>query len=211
MGRSIGLPAGNRKTTLRLLRPMSLRIVHYNDAVLRAKGEKIAAFDAGLARLAAGMVDTMHEAGGIGLAAQQIGRALQFCVVDLREADADFKWELDGARPPLDLFMPLALANPVVTVPPGVPSVAAEEGCLSFPGIRGDVTRPEAIRVSFQDERGVPHQLACDGLFARCIQHEVDHLNGVLFIDRMDRGTRAELDDRIKSLARETRAARVTP
>lgn len=190
---------------------MSLRIVHYNDAVLRAKGEKIAAFDAGLARLAAGMVDTMHEAGGIGLAAQQIGRALQFCVVDLREADADFKWELDGARPPLDLFMPLALANPVVTVPPGVPSVAAEEGCLSFPGIRGDVTRPEAIRVSFQDERGVPHQLACDGLFARCIQHEVDHLNGVLFIDRMDRGTRAELDDRIKSLARETRAARVTP
>ena len=104
--------------------------------------------------------------------------------------------------------MPLVVANPVVVVVPGTPTVAAEEGCLSFPKIRGDVPRPEAIRVTFQDEHGVPHQLACDGLFARCIQHEVDHLNGVLFIDRMDRGTRAELDDRIKSLARETKTAR---
>jgi len=187
---------------------MSLRIVHYNDAVLRAKGEKVAKFDAELARLAAAMVDTMHNAEGIGLAAQQIGRAVQLCVVDLRAADADFTWELDGARPPLDLFMPLVVANPVVVVVPGTPTVAAEEGCLSFPKIRGDVPRPEAIRVTFQDEHGVPHQLACDGLFARCIQHEVDHLNGVLFIDRMDRGTRAELDDRIKSLARETKTAR---
>lgn len=187
---------------------MSLRIVHYNDAVLRAKGEKVTQFDAALARLAAEMIDTMHDAEGIGLAAQQIDRALQLCVVDLRAADADFTWELDGARPPLDLFMPLVIANPVVVVAPGTPTAAAEEGCLSFPKIRGDVPRPGAIRVTFQDERGVPHQLACDGLFARCIQHEVDHLNGVLFIDRMDRGTRAELDDRIKRLARETKAAR---
>ncbi len=187
---------------------MSLRIVHYNEAGLRAKGEKVAAFDAALARLAGEMIATMHEAEGIGLAAQQIGRALQLCVVDLRAAEADFRWELDGARPPLDLFMPLVIANPVVMVPAGARTVAAEEGCLSFPQIRGEIPRPEAIQVTFQDEHGVPHLLACDGLLARCIQHEVDHLNGVLFIDRMDRGTRTELDDRIKSLARETKAAR---
>jgi peptide deformylase len=186
---------------------MSLRIVHYNDPVLRAKGEKVTAFDAALARLANDMVEAMHDAAGIGLAAQQIGRSLQLCVVDLREAEAKFNWELDGARPPLDLFMPLVLANPRVTAVPGTPETLYEEGCLSFPGIRGDIARPDAIVVTFQDDHGVPHTLKCDGLFSRCIQHEVDHLNGVLFIERMDKKTRAAIDEQVKALAKETRAA----
>lgn len=187
---------------------MPLRIVHYNEAVLRAKGEKVSAFDAALAELAAEMIATMHDAAGIGLAAQQIGRTLQLCVVDLRESDADFIWELDGARPPLDLFMPLVLANPQIAVVRGTPETVYEEGCLSFPKIRGDVARPDAITVKFQDERGVPHVLKCDGLFSRCIQHEVDHLNGVLFIERMDKETRTEIDDAVKTLAKETKAAK---
>ena len=187
---------------------MSLRIVHYNEAVLRTKGEKVIAFDASLAQLAAEMVETMHAAAGIGLAAQQIGRALQLCVVDLRESEADFAWELDGARLPLDLFMPLVLANPQITVERATAETVFEEGCLSFPKIRGDVVRPDAITVKFHDERGVPHLLKCDGLFSRCIQHEVDHLNGVLFIERMDKKTRAEIDDAVKSLAKETKAAK---
>jgi peptide deformylase len=186
---------------------MPLRIVHYNEPVLRQKGEKITVFDAALARLAADMVETMHDAAGIGLAAQQVGLALQLCVVDLREADADFEWELDGARLPLDLFMPLVLANPKVTVVKGTPETLYEEGCLSFPKIRGDVPRPDAITVTFQDERGTPHTLVCDGLFSRCIQHEVDHLNGVLFIERMEKKVRAEIDDAVKALAKETKAA----
>ncbi|MSU51552.1 MAG: peptide deformylase [Opitutus sp.] len=186
---------------------MSLRIVHYNEPVLRAKGEKVTSFDAALSRLAQDMVLTMHAAAGIGLAAQQVGRALQLCVVDLRESDAKFSWEIDGARPPMDLFMPLVLANPQVTVEPGTTEELFEEGCLSFPKIRGDVTRPDAITVKFRDERGVPHVLKCDGLFARCIQHEVDHLNGVLFIERMDKKTRAALDEAVKALAKETKAA----
>jgi peptide deformylase len=185
---------------------MSLRIVHYNERVLRTKGEKVISFDAKLAQLAAEMIDTMHDAGGIGLAAQQIGRALQLCVVDLREAEAKFRWELDGAKPPLDLFMPLVIANPVVAVARDATSSSLEEGCLSFPKIRGEIVRPDAIRVTFQDERGIPHQLACDGLFARCIQHEIDHLNGILFIERMEKSVRAPLDEAIKALARETRA-----
>ncbi len=186
---------------------MTLRIVHYNEAVLRTKGARVTTFDPALARLAADMVDTMHEAEGIGLAAQQVGHALQLCVVDLREADAKFSWELDGARPPLELFMPMTLANPVVTPVKGTEVTSYEEGCLSFPGIRGDVLRPDAIRVTFQDERGTPHQLSCDGLFARCIQHEVDHLNGVLFIERMEKKSRAGIDDAVKTLAKETKAA----
>jgi peptide deformylase len=152
------------------------------------------------------MIDAMHEAGGIGLAAQQVGRALQLCVVDLRESDADFTWELDGARPPMDLFMPMVVANPQVSFVPGTQETSYEEGCLSFPKIRGDIVRPDAIVAKFQDERGVPHLLKCDGLFSRCIQHEVDHLNGILFIDRMSKATRSEVDDAVKALAKETKA-----
>jgi len=186
---------------------MSLPIVHYNDPILRKKGEKITVFDAALAKLAGEMIESMHAAAGIGLAAQQIGRALQLCVVDLRPAEADFGWELDGAKPPLDLFMPMVLANPRITFVPGTDDVIYEEGCLSFPKIRGDVVRPDAISVSYQDERGVPHTLRGDGLLARCIQHEADHLNGILFIDRMDKQVRAAVNDEVKALAKETRAA----
>src|SRR6185369_3751306 len=151
--------------------------------------------------------ETMHEAGGIGLAAQQVGGALQLGVVDLRESDAGFNWELDGARPARDLFMPMAIVNPQVTVVKNTPETVFEEGCLSFPKIRGDVVRQDAVEVKFLDQNGVPHLLKCDGLFARCIQHEVDHLNGVLFIDRMEKKVRASLDDAVKALAKETKAA----
>ncbi len=186
---------------------MSLRIVHYNEPVLHAKGEKVTAFDPALTRLANEMLEAMHAAGGIGLAAQQIGRAIQLCVVDLRESDADFSWELDGARPPMDLFMPMALANPQITVTPGTERTLYEEGCLSFPKIRGDVERPDEITVKFHDERGVPHVLKCDGLFSRCIQHEVDHLNGILFIERMEKKSRAAVNEAVKTLGKETKAA----
>lgn len=186
---------------------MSLRIVHYNETILRRKGAKVETFDPALRELADAMIVTMHEAAGIGLAAQQIGRAIQLCVVDLRAADAEFTWELDGAKPPLDLFMPLVVVNPEVTVVAGTGETVYEEGCLSFPKIRGDIVRPDAIAVKFRDEQGVPHHLKCDGLLARCIQHEVDHLNGVLFVDRMEKRVRAGIDDAVKTLAKETRAA----
>lgn len=186
---------------------MSLRIVHYNEPVLHRKGVKIQVFDAALRTLVQEMIATMHEAGGIGLAAQQVGRAVQLCVVDLRDAEAEFFWELDGARLPLELFMPCALANPEISVVRGTSETVYEEGCLSFPKIRGDVARPDAITVKFQDEHGVPHVLACNGLLSRCIQHEVDHLNGVLFIERMEKKVRAGIDDAVKALAKETKAA----
>jgi len=188
---------------------MSLQIVHYCDPILRRKGEKITMFDAFLADLSKDMIATMHAANGIGLAAQQIGRALQICVIDLRKAEVDFTWELDGAKPPLDLFMPLTIVNPDLTVVRGTDDYLYEEGCLSFPNIRGDVARPDAIVVKFQDEHGVPHVLRCDGLMARCIQHEADHLNGILFIDRMDKKTRSKIDPEIRALAKQTREARV--
>lgn len=190
---------------------MSLPIVHYNDPVLRAKGARITAFDADLKTFADAMIETMHAAAGIGLAAQQVGKALQLCVVDLRETDRDFDWQLDGAKPPLELFMPIIMANPRFTVAPETDDWILEEGCLSFPGIRGDVTRPDEITVNYQDQSGVPHVLVCNGLLSRCIQHEIDHLNGTLFIDRMAKPVRRKLDEAIKALAAETRAQAQQP
>ena len=105
---------------------MSLRIVHYNDPVLRKKGARVTTFDAALRTFAADMIKTMHKAGGIGLAAQQVDRAVQLCVVDLRESDADYDWELDGAHPPVDLFMPMVIANPVITIEKGTPTEVAD-------------------------------------------------------------------------------------
>jgi len=186
---------------------MSLRIVHYNDRVLRKKGERVTVFDHALKDLVREMIATMHEAGGIGLAAQQIGHPLQLCVVDLRDAESPFTWMINGARPPLELFMPMVLVNPVITPTPGVPATTGEEGCLSFPGIRGPVPRQEGLTVKFEDENGIPHTLECDGLLARCILHEADHLNGVLFVDHLDKTARASVEEAIKALARETQAA----
>jgi len=185
---------------------MLLPIVHYNDPILRKKGAKVEVFDAALAALANDMIETMRAAPGIGLAAQQIGRALQLCVVDVSRVDDDMTWELDGGRPPMELFMPMVIANPAVTVHP-VEKEIIEEGCLSFPGIRGEVERRDEITVKFQDAQGVPHVLVCNGMMARCVQHEVDHLNGVLFIDRMKKKTLAPLEKALKELAARTKAA----
>ena len=184
---------------------MALRIVQYNDSILRKKGEKIVVFDEALRELASAMILAMQAAGGIGLAAQQVGQAKLLCVVDLRESDAEFTWKLDGVKPPRDLFMPVILANPKITVLPGTTETVYEEGCLSFPEIRGDVSRPDEIEVRYQDDRGVAHTLICDGLLARCVQHEFDHLQGILFIDRMPKKIRAELNDAIKALAKGTK------
>ena len=97
------------------------------------------------------MMAAMHAAEGIGLGAPQVGRSLQLCVVDLLASESEYIWELDGAKPPRELFMPLALVNPKVTVAPRTPQVVVEEGCLSFPKIRGDVSRPDEIAVEFSD------------------------------------------------------------
>lgn len=165
---------------------MDLEIVLYGEKVLRQKGAPVETFDSDLRELFDDMCGAMRKAEGIGLAAQQIGKALQFCVVDLRGTDPDFDYTLDGAKPPLDLIMPMGICNPLIEIIDPKETVY-EEGCLSFPDIRGDIDRPDWIRCAFQDIDGVDHVIECNGLLGRCIQHEVDHLNGVLFIDRMKR------------------------
>lgn len=184
---------------------MILRVTQYGEPILREKGEPVNEFDDELKQLAADMLETMYAEEGIGLAAQQVGHARQVFVMDLQlgERPADFFYELDGKKPPIDLIMPLVAINPkVLTREPEAPY---EEGCLSFPGIRGDVVRHTYVEMQYQDVDGAAHTVKCDGLFARVILHEFDHCQGVLFIDHMTPQVLRPLQTKIKKLKRSTR------
>jgi len=152
------------------------------------------------------MLDTMHAYKGVGLAAQQVGFALQLAVVDARGVtDRPSTLELKGQPADVAGFMPLVLINPVLQ-PLGQP-VTGPEGCLSFPEIYADITRPEVLDVKALNLEGKPVEFRCGGLLARVIQHEYDHLQGILFIDRMDKQTKADLKDELELLMAETKAA----
>jgi peptide deformylase len=186
---------------------MILRVTQYGEPILRKVGEPLTEFDDDLAQLADDMVDTMYDEDGIGLAAQQVNLALQICVLDVRPpdgAEVPFNYSFDGKQPPLDLIMPMAIINPKVTITDKTEDVY-EEGCLSFPGVNGKVTRPTGVRCEFQDTEGNPHVLEADGLLGRCILHEVDHLNGVLFTDTMDKRDIKKNEAKIKKLKRASR------
>lgn len=184
---------------------MVRRITQFGEPVLRQKGETVTAFDDNLKKLASDMLDTMYAADGIGLAAQQVGVTQMIFVMDLQlgERAADFSYSFDGKTPPLELIMPLVAVNPIVELQDD--PYVYEEGCLSFPGIRGDVERPEQVTMNFQDLEGAPHEIKADGLFGRVIQHEYDHLQGILFIERMKPNALRPLEPRLKKLKRNTR------
>jgi len=184
---------------------MPLPISHYGDPVLRKRGAPIKTFDRALAAFVRDMHATMLAEEGIGLAAQQVGRALHLFVADLQSRTAEAPdAHLDGKTIPAALLFPLTVANPKVEYLPGE-AKSADEGCLSFPGVRGDVVRPLAVRLRYQDLQGLPHVLEASGLLARVIQHEFDHVEGVLFIDRMDPKHVQKLDPELKKMKRETR------
>ena len=182
---------------------MVLRVTQYGEPVLREKGETVKSFDGELERLARDMRETMEAHEGIGLAAQQVGLAMRLCVVDLGPAAVETGiTRLDGKMVPPAVLMPLFLVNPQVETTPPVEVEVMEEGCLSFCGIRGDVPRPNRIEVSYADLDGQKHVLVCEDLLARCIQHEVDHLEGVLFIDRMPESDFRRLRKKLRRLSR---------
>ncbi|MBR5623206.1 MAG: peptide deformylase [Opitutales bacterium] len=187
---------------------MELPVVHYGNPVLRKKGEPVTVFDAALKQLADDMVETMHATNGIGLAAPQVGLSMQFFVIDLRPAageEQDFELVLDGKAVPAQLAMPMAFANATIELL-DEDEWSCREGCLSFPGIRGEVVRCENVRVRFQDVEGNPHVLECTGMLARCAQHENDHCQGIVFVDRMEARDRLRNTSKLKLLKRDTLA-----
>jgi peptide deformylase len=184
---------------------MILEVVKYGHPVLRQRGARIEKVTLEIKKLVADMFETMHTNHGIGLAAQQVGQALQLTVIDVREVKDRPSWlELDGKPADVNEFMPLVLINPEIK--PGGELVAGGEGCLSFPEIFAEITRPESVDVKALDKKGKPVEFRCGGLLARAIQHEMDHLNGILFVDRMSRKTKEELRPELNELQAKTKA-----
>ena len=148
----------------------SLEIYKLGDDVLRQNAKRISKVDISIRNLAKNMLQSMYAAKGIGLAAPQIGINKELLVIDINLEDSAAE--------------PLILINPEIT-DYGTTLNSYEEGCLSIPGVYLNVIRPSTIKLKFRDEMGRPRKMKADGLLARCIQHEMDHLNGVLFVDRV--------------------------
>ena len=165
-----------------------LDILLLPDSVLRQKSEPVAVFDKHLRQLADDMLETMYHAPGIGLAAIQIGVPKRMLVVDLAKREE---------APP----NPHVIINPVITWSSHDTSVY-EEGCLSIPDYYEEITRPASIRLSYQDETGAEHAIEADGLMSTCLQHEIDHLNGVLFIDYLSKLKRDRVVKKFTKFAR---------
>lgn len=185
---------------------MILPIVKFGHPVLRQKGARIEAITPAITQLIADMFDTMNDAEGIGLAAQQIAQAIQLTVIDVRGIkDRPSTLERDGVAADVDAFMPLVLINPELKLI-GDP-VAGPEGCLSFPEIYEDISRPPFVEVTALNAQGEKIQFKAGGLLARAIQHETDHLNGILFIDRMPTQAKQALKPELEELQTKTKAA----
>ncbi|HEX4639512.1 MAG TPA: peptide deformylase [Chthoniobacterales bacterium] len=182
---------------------MKLSIVQYGDPVLRAKGKQIEQIDERIRELAQNMIETMHAANGVGLAAQQIGEPVQLAVLDISQVeDRPTRMKLNGEDVDPATVMPLVLVNPQIEL--GRETESGTEGCLSFPDVTGEIDRAISIRVRAQNLNGDKIDIETTGFLARAIQHEVDHLNGILFIDRMSSGVKVSLSSKLKRLQKET-------
>jgi peptide deformylase len=179
-------------------------IVKYGDPVLRTKGKRLEAVDDEIRALAADMLETMYEANGVGLAAQQVGRALQLTVIDVSDAESrPSRMWLAGEEVDPKEHMPLILINPELQL--GEEVEIGTEGCLSFPEITAEIPRALKVKVNAQDLNGNLVEFEAAGLLGRAVQHENDHLNGILFIDRMSSAAKAALAGKLKRLAAESK------
>ncbi|HWQ26036.1 MAG TPA: peptide deformylase [Chlorobaculum sp.] len=166
---------------------MIVPINTYSDPVLALKAKPLKGVDAAVEELIGDMFESMRNASGIGLAAPQIGKSIRLIVLDLScmESHAD--------------------AKPMVVINPRVLSVKGrnvmEEGCLSVPGVMGDVVRPSAITLHYRDEKFEEHTEEFSGMMARALQHEIDHLDGTLFVERMEKRDRKKIQKDLDAIA----------
>jgi peptide deformylase len=170
-----------------------LSIIHHPHPTLRVKARPLARVDAQLRHLADEMLDLMYEAKGVGLAATQVNLPIRMFV-------ANPAGERNGGEE-------FVLLNPELQLPKG--SETSQEGCLSLPGIYGDVKRPKQVRLSAYDISGNPVERTVDGYLARIMQHENDHLDGILFFDRMSEDARGEIEDEIQEMVRVFKARQI--
>jgi peptide deformylase len=183
---------------------MKLSILQYGDPILRAKGKRVDEIDDRIRELAANMIETMHAANGVGLAAQQVGEPLQLTVLDISQVeDRPSTMKLNGEEVDPKSAMPIVLINPEISMSAEIE--VGTEGCLSFPEVTGEIERAESVVVRAETAEGKTIEIEASGLLARALQHEVDHLNGILFVDRMSSAAKAALSSRLKRLQKQAR------
>lgn len=163
----------------------NLSMKYYGNPVLRHKTEPVTVFDKELADFVEDMIDTLYGQNGVGLAAPQVGVSKRVVIIDASFGEEENKI--------------MALVNPEILSAEGECTI--EEGCLSIPKIWEDVTRPERVHVRFQDTEGNVHEIDADGMLARVIQHEFDHLEGILFVDRLGSVKKAFLSRALREIA----------
>ena len=169
---------------------MKLKIVEYPDRRLRQKSSKVEKFDTHLHKLLDGMYDIMMNSNGIGLAAIQVAHAKEVLILNVPDED--------GEQPKENL---IEIINPVITYKNG--ETIYQEGCLSVPGFYEDIQRFDEINLNYQDRDGNTKTLVADGLLSIAIQHEIDHLNGILFIDKLSYSRRKKFEKEYKQLQKD--------
>jgi peptide deformylase len=179
---------------------MILDIVQYGHPVLRERCKPVETVDDDLRKLAADMLETMYDANGVGLAAPQIGVPIRLAVIDVaHDPECITFLKVAGEAAPLSSIMPLVFINPELEFTG--PKEKDTEGCLSIRDVRADVSRPGALKAKLPQLDGTVLEIETDGLLARALQHETDHLNGILFIDRVAPATKISLRRKLKRLA----------
>ena len=175
---------------------MVLKVCKYGEKILREKATPVVFIDDKQRKLANDMLETMHAAKGVGLAAEQVGRLERLCVIDIPEGCDDAETEAFNAP----IAMPLKLWNPEILMQEG--SIRDKEGCLSFPNVGGSLVRAAQVVCRYVDEENNPQTITARGYLARALQHEIDHLNGVLYIDHMTAVERLTCAAKLKKLAK---------
>lgn len=184
---------------------MVLPLTFYGNPVLRKKGAAIGDITPAIRKLIVDMIETMEASHGVGLAAQQVGEALQLAVVDVRGMkDRPSTMSVNGKEADVEEHMPIVLINPEI-LPTG-DKVFGSEGCLSFPELYGEIERRAEVEVTATNAKGKRLTFRCGGLLARAVQHEFDHLQGILFIDRMESEMKADLKPELDELQTKTKA-----
>jgi peptide deformylase len=182
---------------------MSLPICTYGNPILRKKAVEVTAINDDIHALARDMFETMHAEKGVGLAAEQVGRTERIFIVDI-PAESDVGD--DGMRENPAVEMPLVFINPKITGHTEDVQIGPE-GCLSFPDIFANVERWYEVDAHYTDLDGVPRTIHAKGLLARAIQHELDHLDGILLVDRMSHVKKVAIGGKLKRLVKETKKA----
>lgn len=182
---------------------MIREIVQYGHPVLRQRCRPVLQVDDALVELVADLLDTMVDANGVGLAAPQVGEDLRLAVIDVsHDPECITFLKVNGKEADLDSIMPLIFINPELAF--GQEKEFGMEGCLSIKGIRAEVRRPLAIKATLPQLDGSVLEIETDGLLARALQHEIDHLNGVLFVYRLPAVAKVSMKNRLKRLFDQT-------